>query len=38
VTTASCQHDIGELMESGELTLADKEGILYRNAERFYGL
>jgi uncharacterized protein len=38
VTNASCKHDIGELMESDELTQADKEAILYRNAERFYRL
>src|SRR5712692_7757898 len=38
VTTESCKHDIGELMESDDLTQADKEAILYRNAERFYRL
>jgi predicted TIM-barrel fold metal-dependent hydrolase len=38
VTPESCRHDIGELLESGDLTQADKEAILYRNAERFYRL
>ncbi len=36
VTNASCKHDIEELLESDELTFPDKEGILARNAERFY--
>ena len=38
VTPQSCKHDIGELLESDELDQAAKEGILYRNAERFYRL
>lgn len=38
VTNQSCKHDIAELLESDELTQGDKEGILYRNAERFYRL
>ena len=38
VTHESCQRDIAELMESGEITQADKEAILYRNAESFYKL
>jgi predicted TIM-barrel fold metal-dependent hydrolase len=38
VTLESCKHDIGELMESDELTLDDKESMLHRNAERFYQL
>src|SRR5712692_3567650 len=38
VTNQSCKDDIGELMESEELTLQDKEAILARNAERFYAL
>jgi uncharacterized protein len=36
VTNQSCKHDIEELLESDELTQSDKEGILARNAERFY--
>jgi len=36
VTTESCKHDIGELLESGEITEADKAALLYLNAERFY--
>lgn len=36
VTHESCKHDLGELMESGELTAEDKAAMLYRNAERFY--
>lgn len=38
VTNESCKHDIGELMESDELTDDDKTAILYRNAARFYKL
>jgi predicted TIM-barrel fold metal-dependent hydrolase len=38
VTLESCRRDIGELMESDELTAEDKSAILYRNAERFYQL
>ena len=38
VTNESCKHDIGELLESGDLTWDDKEAVLYRNAERFYKL
>ena len=38
VTNASCKHDIGELLESGDLRQEDKEAILYRNAQRFYRL
>lgn len=38
VTNESCKHDIGELMESGEITDEDKAALLYRNAERFYKL
>ena len=29
-------HDLGELMESDEMTGEDKAAMLYRNAERFY--
>ena len=36
VTTESCKHDIGELLESGEITEDDKAALLYLNAERFY--
>jgi predicted TIM-barrel fold metal-dependent hydrolase len=38
VTNESCKHDIGELMESNEITEDDKAALLYRNAERFYKL
>lgn len=38
VTLESCKHDIGELLESDELTEDDKSAMLYRNAERFYQL
>ena len=34
----SCKHDLGELMESNEITNDDKAALLYRNAERFYKL
>ncbi|HEX6511265.1 MAG TPA: amidohydrolase family protein [Chloroflexota bacterium] len=36
VTHQSCKHDISELLDSDDLTQEDKEGILARNAERFY--
>lgn len=38
VTLESCKHDIGELLESDDITLDDKTAMLYRNAERFYRL
>jgi predicted TIM-barrel fold metal-dependent hydrolase len=38
VTNASCKHDIGELLESDEITAEDKAALLYHNAERFYTL
>lgn len=38
VTIESCKHDIGELIESDEITQDDKAAMLYRNAERFYQL
>ncbi|HEY3117031.1 MAG TPA: amidohydrolase family protein [Chloroflexota bacterium] len=38
VTNQSCKHDIEELLESDDLTQADKEAILGRNAECFYRL
>jgi len=36
VTNATCKHDIAELAESDQLTQADKDAILFGNAERFY--
>ena len=38
VTNESCKHDLGELMESDEITAEDKAAMLYKNAERFYRL
>jgi predicted TIM-barrel fold metal-dependent hydrolase len=38
VTKESCRRDIGELIESREITQEDKEAILCGNAERFYKL
>lgn len=38
VTNESCKRDVGELMESDEITDDDKAALLYRNAERFYKL
>jgi hypothetical protein len=38
VTNESCKHDIGELMESGEIGEDDKAGMLWRNSETFYKL
>ena len=35
VTNESCKHDLGELMESDEITEDDKAAMLYRNAETF---
>ena len=31
-----CKEEIGEVIESNELTEDDKAAIFYRNAERFY--
>lgn len=36
VTNETCKEEIEELMENAELSPADKENILFRNAERFY--
>ncbi|HEX6512144.1 MAG TPA: amidohydrolase family protein [Chloroflexota bacterium] len=38
VNTAMCKHEIEEILENEELNRAAKEDILFRNAERFYGL
>ena len=38
VTHESCKHDIGELLESDEITEDDKAAMLWRNAETFYKL
>lgn len=38
VTAESCKHEIEELRENPELSAADKENILWRNAERFYAV
>ncbi|MCH8054927.1 MAG: amidohydrolase family protein [Deltaproteobacteria bacterium] len=38
VNNAMCKKEIEELLETDELTDADKENILHANAERFYGL
>jgi len=38
VTHESCKHDLGELMESGEISDDDKAALLCRNAETFYKL
>jgi predicted TIM-barrel fold metal-dependent hydrolase len=38
VTPATCKHEIEEVAETPALTQSAKEGILYRNAERFYSL
>jgi hypothetical protein len=38
VTNESCKHDLGELMESNEITDDDKAAMLWRNAETFYKL
>lgn len=38
VNTDICRHEVEELLESGELTDADKRAILRENAESLYGL
>ncbi len=38
VTNDLCKAEIGEILENDELTDADKEAILHRNAARFYKL
>jgi hypothetical protein len=38
VNNEMCRHEIGELIDSDELTRADKEAILAGNAERFHRL
>lgn len=38
VNAAMCKHELGELIESDELSDADKANILAGNAERFYRL
>ena len=36
VTTETCKHELGELLENEGLTDEDKEAILHKNARRFY--
>lgn len=38
VSAAMCKHEMAELIESTELSAADKQGILAGNASRFYRL
>jgi predicted TIM-barrel fold metal-dependent hydrolase len=38
VSPTTCKHEIEELLESDELSVSAKEAILFRNAQRFYGL
>jgi predicted TIM-barrel fold metal-dependent hydrolase len=38
VNNEICKHEIHEMLECEDLTDADKENILHRNAERFYNL
>ena len=38
VNAEMCKHELGEVLESEELTAADKEAILVGNAKRFYKL
>jgi predicted TIM-barrel fold metal-dependent hydrolase len=38
VNNAMCKREIDELIESPDLTEADKANVLYANAQRFYGL
>jgi predicted TIM-barrel fold metal-dependent hydrolase len=38
VTRDSCIEELNELQGNKELTNADKEAILHKNAQRFYGI
>jgi predicted TIM-barrel fold metal-dependent hydrolase len=38
VNNDTCKEELEELDENPRLTTADKDGVRYRNAERFYGL
>lgn len=38
VNLDTCQHEIEELLENGDLSKDDKDAIFFRNSERFYGL
>ena len=38
VNATTCKHELDELIENAELSANDKEAILYRNAEWFYGI
>jgi predicted TIM-barrel fold metal-dependent hydrolase len=38
VTNETCKEEIEEVLENDEITTADKEAILHRNAQRFYNL
>jgi len=38
VSPRTCKHEIEELIETPDLTPAAREGILFRNAERFYNI
>jgi predicted TIM-barrel fold metal-dependent hydrolase len=38
VDAQTCKHELEELRENTKLTDADKEAILYVNAQRFYQL
>ena len=38
VNNDRCKHEIREIIDNEKLTEDDKHAILYRNAERMYGL
>jgi predicted TIM-barrel fold metal-dependent hydrolase len=38
VTRDSCIEELNELRENEQLTNADKEAVLHKNAQRFYGI
>lgn len=38
VNNDTCKEEIVELLENPELSQEDKEAVMHRNAERFYGL
>jgi uncharacterized protein len=38
VNNESCKHEIAEFLRNPDIGTADKEGVMFRNAQRFYGL
>lgn len=38
VNNETCKHEIAEFLGNNAISSADKEGVMHRNAERFYGI